>query len=137
MSRADAEQRIALLQARAQAQRLSAQMALLEAGEQLAPLRTAARLIGGTARVFSRASTGGSVAGWLGKAGREHPWLTSVAAAGVLRWVRRRPVALLLAAAGAGAAWWLLRPRDGRRTTAGTAEADTAAEAADAPRDER
>jgi hypothetical protein len=109
MSRQDAEQRIALLQARGHAQRLSAQLALLEAGEQLAPLRTVARVLGGTARAFAPGKAGGSVAGWLGRAGRDHPWLTSVLAAGALRWLRRSPLALVLAAAGAGAAWWLLR----------------------------
>lgn len=110
MSRQDAEQRIALLQARGHAQRLSAQLALLEAGEQLAPLRTVARMLGGSARAFAPGRTGGSVAGWLSRAGRDHPWLTSVLVAGALRWLRRSPLVLVLAAAGAGAAWWLLRP---------------------------
>ncbi len=105
-----AEERIAQLQARAQAQRLAAQLALLDAREQLAPLRTAAVVIGVAARALSSSAGAGGAAGRLMRFGIGHPWVSSAVAAGVLRVVKGRLIALLLAAAAGAAVWWLRRP---------------------------
>jgi len=105
-----AEERIAELQARAQAQRLAAQLAILEAREQLAPLRTAAAVIGAAARALSPGGAVGGTVGRLVKFGAGHPWIIPAVSAATLSLVRRRPIAVLLAAAAGAAAWWLLRP---------------------------
>lgn len=110
MNGRSAEERIAHLQARAQAQRLAAQLAMLEAREQLAPLRTAALVIGAAARALSPAGAAGGAAGRLMRFGIGHPWVSSAVAAGVLRVVKGRLIALLLAAAAGAAVWWLQRP---------------------------
>jgi hypothetical protein len=105
-----AEERIAQLQARGQAQRLAAQLAMLDAREQLAPLRTAAAVIGVAARALSPSGAAGGAAGRLMRFGIGHPWVSSAVAAGVLRVVKGRLIALLLAAAAGAAVWWLRRP---------------------------
>jgi hypothetical protein len=105
-----AEERIAQLQARGQAQRLAAQLAMLDAREQLAPLRTAAAVIGVAARALSPSGAAGGAAGRLLRFGIGHPWVSSAVAAGVLRVVKGRLIALLLAAAAGAAVWWLRRP---------------------------
>jgi len=110
MNGRSAEERIAHLQARAQAQRLAAQLAMLEAREQLAPLRTAAVVIGAAARALSPAGAAGGAAGRLMRFGIGHPWVSSAVAAGVLRVVKGRLIALLLATAAGAAVWWLRRP---------------------------
>jgi hypothetical protein len=104
-----AEERIAQLRARAQAERLATQLAILEAREQMAPLRSAAGVIGVAVRALSPGGSGGAI-GRLGRFGIDHPWLASTVAGLVWRLLRRRPLALLLAAAAGAAAWWLLRP---------------------------
>jgi hypothetical protein len=109
MNTLPAEERIAQLKAQAHAQRLAAQLAILEAREQLAPLRSAAAVIGVAARALSPAGAGGAI-GRLGRFGLGHPWLASTAIGLAWRLLRRRPLALLLAAAAGAAAWWLLRP---------------------------
>jgi hypothetical protein len=101
---------IAQLQARAQAQRLGAQLAILETREQLAPLRTAAAVIGAAARALSPGGAVGGAVGALTRLGVGHPWVSSALAAAALRLVGRRPIAVLIAAATGAAAWWLLRP---------------------------
>jgi len=110
MSRRATGEKIAELQARAHAQRLAAQLAILEAREELAPLRAAAGMIGAAARVLSPGGAVGGILGTLAKSGMRHPWLVSTAAGVALRLLRRRPIALLIAAAAGAAAWWLLRP---------------------------
>ena len=110
MSRRATEEKIAELQARAHAQRLAAQLAILEAREELAPLRSAARLLGAAAHALSPGGAAGGVLGTLAKSGVRHPWVVSTAAGLALRMLRRRPVAVLVAAAAGTAAWWLLRP---------------------------
>jgi len=110
MSTRATQERIAQLQARAHAQRLAAQLAILEVREQLVPVRSAVGMIGAAARVFSpRGSAGGTIAA-LAKLGVSHPWFASAVAAVAMRMLRRRPLALLLAAAAGAAAWWLFRP---------------------------
>lgn len=105
-----AEERIAQLQARAQAQRLAAQLAILEANEQLAPLRSAVGLVSAAVHVLQpRGPVAGALAG-VTKFGIGHPWLVSMVAAAALRGLRRRPYAVLLALAAGAGAWWLLRP---------------------------
>jgi hypothetical protein len=108
-----AEERIALLLARGHSQRLAAQLALLDAREQLAPLRTAATTLSAAAGLFSsRSSVGGALRSLAGFAiGKPQLVLPIVTLAWSL--LRRRPLALTLAAAAAAAAWWLLR---GERT---------------------
>ena len=105
----NAEERIAQLQARAQAQRLAAQLAILETREQLAPLRSTAGVIGAAARLLSAQRTGGGVVAGLTRLGISHPWLASAAVAAAVRGARRRPLPLALAAAVGAVAWWLLR----------------------------
>lgn len=108
------EDRIALLLAQGQAQRLGAQLAMLEAREQLAPLRAVATTLGAIVGIARSGPTRSSLAGMAAKLTLGHPWLVSVAASVVLRLLRRRPLALAAAAAAGIAAWWLLRPaRDG------------------------
>lgn len=105
-----AEERIAQLLARGHAQRLAAGLAIYEARQQLAPLRSAVGLLGVAARAMS---PGGAAAGVIRPAARwlvAHPWLGPALATGAIRLLRRRPFALLLAAATGAAAWWLLRP---------------------------
>lgn len=104
-----AEERIAHLQAQAQAQRLAAQLAIFEARDQLAPLKSAAGVIGMAARALSGGGSAGASIGRLARFGIGHPWLSSTAAGLAWRLLRRRPLALLAAAAAAAAAWWLLR----------------------------
>ena len=116
MSRPAVEERIAQLQAQAHAQRLAAQLAILEARDQLAPLKSAAGVIGMAVRALS---PGGAAAGAVGKLTRfgiGHPWLMSTTATVAWRLLRRRPVALLIAAAAGAGAWWLLRPATPSKT---------------------
>jgi hypothetical protein len=112
-----AAERIAQLQALAQAQRLAAQLAIFEAREQLAPLKSAAGVVGAAVHAFSPGGVAGSAIGRLARFGVGHPWLSSTAAGLLWRALRRRPLAVLAAVAAAGAAWWLLRPSaaDGQR----------------------
>lgn len=110
MSERRIEERIAQLQAQAQAQRLGAQLAIIELREQTAPLRAAVRIVAAAARALSPARPAGGLLADLVRHGLAHPWLTSTLTAVALRAARRRPVALLLAAAAGLAAWWLLRP---------------------------
>ncbi len=105
-----AEERIAQLQARAHAQRLAAQLAMLEAREQMAPLRSAYGVISAAARMLSPKQPARSVAGALTRFGLDHPWLSSALAAAAVRTVRRWPLAVALGAGIGAAAWWLLRP---------------------------
>ena len=67
MSRPDAEERIAQLQAQAHAQRLGAQLAILEAREQLAPVKSAVGVIGMVVRALSPSNAAG---GSIGRARR-------------------------------------------------------------------
>lgn len=113
MSRAAAEERIAQLQARAQAQRLAAQLAILEAREQLAPLRSAAGVIGAAAQALSP-SGGRGLVGLLAKLGLRHPSIAATLAVAGWRLARRRPLALLTAACAGAVAWWLFRPTSTR-----------------------
>lgn len=110
MSLPAAEQRIAQLQALAHAQRLAAQLAIFEAREQLAPLKSAAGVIGAAAHALSPAGAAGGALGRLARFGIGHPWLSSTAGTVFWRLLRRRPFVLLVAAATGAAAWWLLRP---------------------------
>lgn len=110
MSRRAAEERIAQLQAQAHAQRLAAQLALFEAREQLAPLRSAAGVVSMAVHALSAGGSAGGTIGRLARFGVGHPWLSSTLGTLAWRLVRRRPVALLTAAAASAAAWWLLRP---------------------------
>ena len=114
MNDRQAGERIAQVQARALAQRLAAQLAILEAREQLAPLGSAYRVIAAAARVFSPDRSAGGVIAALARFGLGHPWLTSGLAATSLRVARRRPLAMVLAAGVGAAAWWLLQPRPNR-----------------------
>ena len=111
MSGQGAEERIAQLQAQAHVQRLAAQLAIFEAREQLAPLKSAAGVIGMAVRALSPAGAAGGAIGRLTRFGIGHPWVSSTAAAFAWRVLRRRPMALLIAAAAGAAAWWLWRPR--------------------------
>jgi hypothetical protein len=110
VSRPAVEERIAQLQAQAQAQRLAAQLAIFEARDQLAPLKSAAGVIGMAVHALSPGGTAAGAVGKLTRFGIGHPWLTSTAAGLAWRLLRGRPMALLIAAAAGGAAWWLLRP---------------------------
>jgi len=109
MSRAGADERIALLQARAHRERLAAQLALLDVREQTAPLRSAAGTVLSLTRLFGAESTLGSALRSLARLGLGRPQLLLPAA--TLAWsvLRRRPYTLLLAVAAGAAAWWLLR----------------------------
>jgi hypothetical protein len=104
-----AEERIALLQARGQSQRLAAQLALLEAREQLAPLRSAAGTLTAAARLFSPGSSVGEALRSLVRVGLGRPQLVLPVA--TLAWglLRRRPFAVAIAAAAGTLAWWLFR----------------------------
>jgi hypothetical protein len=104
-----AEERIALLQARGQGQRLAAQLALLEAREQLAPLRSAAGTVAAAARLFSPGSSIGEGLRSLVRVGLGRPQLVLPVA--TLAWglLRRRPFAVAIAAAAGTLAWWLFR----------------------------
>jgi hypothetical protein len=113
-----AEERIAQLQARAQAERLATQLAIHEAREELAPLRSAAGVIGAAARALSAGATAGGIASTLAKTGMRYPWVASIAAGAALKVLRRRPITLLIAAAAGAAAWWLLRPPARERNAA-------------------
>lgn len=104
------EERIAQLQAQASAQRLAAQLAILEARDQLAPLKSAAGVIGMAVHALAPGGAAGGAIGKLAKFGIGHPWLSSTLGSLAWRLVRRRPVALLIAAAAGAAAWWFLRP---------------------------
>lgn len=110
MSRLPVEERIAQLQAQAQAQRLAAQLAILQAREQLAPLKSAAGVIGMAVHALAPGGAAGGTIGTLAKFGIAHPWISSAAGTFAWRLARRRPLVMLLAAAAGAAAWWLLRP---------------------------
>lgn len=110
MSRLPVEERMAQLQAQAHAQRLAAQLAILEARDQLAPLKSAAGVIGMAVHALAPGGAAGSAIGKLAKFGIGHPWLSSTAGTLAWRLVRRRPLVILLAAAAGAATWWLLRP---------------------------
>jgi len=109
MNQPSAEDRIALLQARAHRERLAAQLALLDVRDQTAPLRSAAGTVMALTRLFRADSTLGSVLQSLARLGIGRPQLVLPAA--TLAWgaLRRRPLAVLLAAAAGIAAWWLFR----------------------------
>jgi len=110
MNRLSTEQRIAQLQAQGQAQRLAAQLAIFEAREQLAPLRSVAGVIGLAVRALSPGAAAGGAVGRLARFGVGHPWISSTVGTVAWRLLRRRPVALLIAALAGAAAWWLWRP---------------------------
>jgi hypothetical protein len=110
MSGPAVEERIAQLQAQAQAQRLAAQLAIFEAKEQLAPLKSAAGVLGMAVHALSPGGAAGGTIGKLAKFGIGHPWVSSTLGTLAWRLVRRRPTALLIAAAAGAAAWWLFRP---------------------------
>jgi hypothetical protein len=110
MSGQGAEERIAQLQAQAHAQRLAAQLAIFEAREQLAPLKSAAGIVGMAVRALSPGGAAGGRIGRLARFGIGHPWISSTAATVAWRVLRMRPMALLIAAATGAAAWWLWRP---------------------------
>lgn len=110
MSGQGAEERIAQLQAQAHAQRLAAQLAIFEAREQLEPLKSAAGIVGMAVQALSPAGAAGGRIGRLARFGIGHPWISSTAATFAWRLLRRRPMALLIAAAAGAAAWRLLRP---------------------------
>lgn len=111
MTRPSSAERIAQLQAQAQAQRLSAQLAILEARDQLAPLRSAAGVIGAVVHALSPGGAAGGAIGKLAKLGVGHPWVVSSLGTVAFRLLLRRPLAMLLAAAAGAAAWWLFRPK--------------------------
>lgn len=121
MSWQDREERIALLQARAEAQRLSAQFALLESRRQLSPLRAAAGVMGLAAKALSPGRPAGNAASALARFGAARPWLTSTVAGLAWRLLRRHPLSFGLALLGGAVAWWLLRPQAG---SAGPARPD-------------
>jgi hypothetical protein len=108
------EERIAQLRARGQAQRLAAQLALLEAREQLAPLRSTLGAVRGVARIFSGRSGAGGTLGAAARFGIAHPSLLLTVGGIAWRALRRRPVGLLLAVGLGAVAWWLLRPAPAR-----------------------
>lgn len=110
MSGPAVEERIAQLQAQAQAQRLAAQLAIFEAKEQLAPLKSAAGVLGMAVHALSAGGAAGGTIGRLAKFGIGHPWVSSTLGTLAWRLVRWRPTALLIAAAAGAAAWWLFRP---------------------------
>jgi hypothetical protein len=109
MSGQAAQERIAQLQARAQAQRLAAQLAMLEAHEQLAPLRNGYNMVRAAAGVLSPGRPAGNAIAALARFGSGHPWLASAVAAAAVRVARRRPLAIALAAGIVAVAWWLWR----------------------------
>ncbi len=109
MSEQTPAERIAQLQARGQAQRLAAQLAILEAREQLAPLRSAYSAVGAAARLLSPGRPASNVLGAWVRFGISHPWLSSVISAAALRTARRRPLPLALAVGIGALAWWLMR----------------------------
>jgi hypothetical protein len=109
MSRPRNEDRIALLLAQGEAQRLAAALAIHEARGQLAPLRSAVGVVGVVTRALSPGGAGGAI-GALARLLVGHPMLSSALLAGGWRLLRARPAALLVAAAAGAAAWWLLRP---------------------------
>lgn len=113
MSWQDREERIALLQARAEAQRLSAQFALVESRRQLSPLRAAAGVVGLAAKALSRGRPDGNAASALARFGAARPWLTSTVASLGWRLLRRHPLSFGLALLAGAVAWWLLRPQAG------------------------
>lgn len=110
MSWQDREERIGLLQARAEAQRMSAQLALLESRRQLSPLRAAAGVVGLAAKALSPGRPAGNGASALARLGAARPWLTSTVASLAWRLLRRHPLSFGLALLGGAVAWWLLRP---------------------------
>jgi hypothetical protein len=110
MSGPAVEERIAQLQAQAQAQRLAAQLAIFEAKEQLAPLKSAAGVLGMAVHALSPGGVAGGTIGRLAKFGIGPPWVSYTLGTLAWRLVRRRPTALLIAAAAGAAAWWLFRP---------------------------
>jgi hypothetical protein len=110
MSRLAAEERVAQLQAQGHAQRLAAQLAIFEAREQLAPLKSAAGVIGMAIHALAPGGAAGGTIARLAKFGIGHPWVSSTLGTLAWRLVRRRPIVLLMAAASAAAAWWLFRP---------------------------
>ena len=110
MSRPAAEERIAQLQAQAHAQRLAAQLAIFEARSELAPLKSAAAVIGVVVRALAPGGAAGGPIGKLARFGIGHPWVSSTVGTLAWRLLRRRPLALLAAAAAGAAAWWLFRP---------------------------
>jgi len=77
MSRRATEDRIAHLQAQAHAQRLATQLAIFEAREQLAPLRSAAGVLSMAVRALSPGGAAGGTIGRLARFGVGHPWLSS------------------------------------------------------------
>ena len=115
MSRPAVEERIAQLQAQAHAQRLAAQLAIFEARDQLAPLKSAAGVIGMAVHALSPGGTAAGAVGKLTRFGIGHPWLTSTAAGlawRLLRGVQGVPESGAGAAAvGAVCASWRARPR--------------------------
>jgi hypothetical protein len=113
MSDRQAEERIAQLQARALAQRLAAQLAILEAREQLAPLRSAYGVVAAAGRLLSPQPSARGVIGALARFGLGHPVLTSTLAAASLRVATRRPLAIALATVIGAAAWWHLQRPSG------------------------
>jgi hypothetical protein len=112
MSRRATEDRIAHLQAQAHAQRLAAQLAIFEAREQLAPLRSAAGVLSMAVRALSPGGAAGGTIGRLARFGVGHPWLSSTVGTLAWRLFRRRPIALLAAVVAGAAAWWVLRAPD-------------------------
>lgn len=109
MSDRSAQERIAQLEARAQAQRLAVQLALLDAHEQLAPLRNAYHGLRAVAGALSPEQPAGRAIDGLARFGVGHPWLASVVAAVAMRVARRRPLAFVLAAGAGAVVWWLWR----------------------------
>ena len=80
-----AEERIAHLMARAQAERLAAEVAIFEARGQLAPLRSAAGVLQLAVRALSPKGTAGSLIATGSRYLVGHPWLASALTAGALR----------------------------------------------------
>lgn len=120
MSRPPSDERIALLQARGEAQRLSAQLAVLEARNQFTPLRAAAGVVGLAAKSLSPGQPAGNAVSALAKFGAGRPWLMSALSSLALRLLRRHPLTFGLALAGGAVAWWLLRPQAGSEDRAGS-----------------